>query len=59
MNFSVLILSSASAVCSKEHMIYDGSDRNNNDDRGDESPQSQLLHIKRTQDSSKAGISIS
>ena len=57
MNFGVLILSSASAVYIKEHTIHDGSDRNNNDDRGDESPQSQLLHIKRTQDSSKAGIS--
>ena len=57
MNFGVLILSSAPAVCIKEHIIYDGSDRNNSDDRGDECLQSQLLRIKRTQDSSKAGIS--
>ena len=33
MNFSVLILSSASAVYIKEHTVYDGSDRYNNDDK--------------------------
>ena len=33
MNFGVLILSSATAVYIKEHTVYDGSDRYDNDDK--------------------------